>query len=172
MEDYIKVFDIRNYPGKNVPTACLKLKAVVNLLGDKLPSNSVRTILEGFAKAFTSSFNQVCLTKIAMRSDSIYASLQDKLPLQNQVLAMLDDLKQNYQQLITSKKWEGVGHIGMAQDTSTFKASLGDNKEDSFSYATYVKQAKLKWLPNKEWAKAQTCHHCQKPGHVRPTCKK
>ena len=107
-----------------------------------------------------------------MRSDGIHASLQDKLPLQNQVLAMLDDLEQKYQQLITSKKWEGVGHIGMAQDKSTFKASLGDNKDDSFGYATYVKQAKLKWLPYDEWAKAQTCHHCGKPGHVRPTCKK
>jgi hypothetical protein len=97
LEDYIKVFDIRNNTGKNVPTTCLKLKAIVNVLGDKLPSNSVHTILEGFAKASTSSINQVCLTKIAMRSDSIYASLQDKLPLQNQVLAMLDDLKQKYQ---------------------------------------------------------------------------
>ena len=144
------MFDIRNYPGKNVPTTCLKLKAVVNVLGDKLPSNSVRIILKGFAKASTSSFNQVCLTKIAMRSDSIYASLQDKLPLRNQVLAMLDDLEQRYQQLITSKIWEGVGHIGMAQDKSTFKASLGDNKEDSFGYAAFVKQAKCKWLPYKE----------------------
>jgi hypothetical protein len=65
LEDYIKVFDIRNYPGKNVPTTCLKLKAIVNILGDELPSNSVCTILEGFANASTtSSFNQVCLTKI------------------------------------------------------------------------------------------------------------
>jgi hypothetical protein len=67
--DYIKVFAIRNYPGKNVPTACLKLKAIVNVLEDKLPSNSVRTILKGFAKASTSSFNQVCLTKIAMSNE-------------------------------------------------------------------------------------------------------
>jgi hypothetical protein len=172
LEDYIKVFDIRNYPGKNVPTACLKLKAVVNVLGDKLPSKSVHAILEGFAKASTSSFNQVCLTKKAMRSDSIYASLQDKLSLRNQVLDMLDELEQKYQQLITSKKWEGVGLIGMAQDKSMFNASLGDNEEDYFGYAAYVKQAKLKWLPYKEWAKAQTCHHCGKPGHVHPTCKK
>jgi hypothetical protein len=79
-----------------------------------------------------------------MRSDGIHASLHDKIPLQNQVLAMLDDLEQKYQQLITSKKWEGVGHIGMAQDKSIFKASLGDNEYNFFSYAAYVKQAKLK----------------------------
>jgi hypothetical protein len=42
---------IRNQPGKNVPAACLKLKADFNGIGDKLPSNSVHTILKGFAKA-------------------------------------------------------------------------------------------------------------------------
>jgi hypothetical protein len=49
LEDYAKTFDIRNFPGKNVPTACLKLKAVINVLGNKTPSNAVCTILEGFA---------------------------------------------------------------------------------------------------------------------------
>jgi hypothetical protein len=77
-----------------------------------------------------------------------------------------------YQQLITSKKWVGVGHNRTAQDKSKFKASLGDNKKDSFAYVAYVKQAKLKHPPYKEGAKVQTCHHCGKPGHVRPTCKK
>ncbi len=27
LKDYVKTIDIRNFPGKNVPTACLKLKA-------------------------------------------------------------------------------------------------------------------------------------------------
>jgi hypothetical protein len=62
--------------------------------------------------------------------------------------------------------------LGWHKINLPFKASLGDNKKDSFGYATYVKQAKLKRLPYKEWAKAQTCHHCVKPGHVCPTCKK
>jgi hypothetical protein len=140
--------------------------------GDELPSNSVCIILERFTKTSTTQFNQVCLTKIAIRSDSIYASLQDRIPLQNQVLAMLDDLKQKYQQLITSKKWEGLGHIGMAQDKSTFKASLEDNKEGAFGYAACVKHAKLKRNPYDELAKAQTCHHCGKLGHVHLNCKK
>ncbi len=51
LETYIKTFDITNFPGKNVPTACLFLKAVAHALGDKdLPTNAIRKVLEGFAK--------------------------------------------------------------------------------------------------------------------------
>jgi hypothetical protein len=74
--------------------ACLKQKVVVNVLGNKLPSNALQTILEGFSRASTASFTQVCTTKIAMRGDSTYASFQDKIPLQKQVSLMLDDLEQ------------------------------------------------------------------------------
>jgi hypothetical protein len=41
LEEYVKTFNICDFPGENVPTACLKLKAVVAVLGDKLPSNAV-----------------------------------------------------------------------------------------------------------------------------------
>jgi hypothetical protein len=112
LEECIKTFDIRSFPGQNVPTACLKLKAVVTVLGDRLPSNAVRTILKGFACASAKSFVSVCDSKIAMRSNSIYASLVAKQTLCSQVTLMLNDLEQKYQQLITAKKWESVGHIG------------------------------------------------------------
>jgi hypothetical protein len=78
LEGYVKTFDICNFPGKNVPTACLKLKAVINVLGDKTPSNAICTILEGIAYASTDTFMDVCKSKIAMHSDSIYASLLAK----------------------------------------------------------------------------------------------
>jgi hypothetical protein len=92
LEEYIKMFDIHNFTGENVPTACLKLKAVVTVLGDKLPSNAVRTLLEGFSCTSTKSFVSVSKSKIAMHSDSIYASLLKSVPLCNQVTSMLDDL--------------------------------------------------------------------------------
>ncbi len=118
LKDYVKTFDIRNFPGENVPTACLKLKAVINVLGNKTPSNAVHTILEGFAHASTDTFTDVCKSKFAMCSDSIYASLLAEVPLRSQVSSTLDDLKQKYQQLITAKKWEGVGHVGMDNHNS------------------------------------------------------
>jgi hypothetical protein len=78
-------------------------KAVVNVLGPKLPSNDVWTILEGFLKASTASFTWVCATKVAMQGNSTNASFKDKIKLHKQVSLMLDDLKQKYQQLITAK---------------------------------------------------------------------
>jgi hypothetical protein len=139
LKEYIKTFDIRSFPGENVPTACLKLKAVVTVLGDRLPSNAVHTILEGFARASTKSFALVCGSKIAMRSNSIYPSLVAKQTLCSQVTSMLKNLEQKYQQLITAKKWEGVGHIG---ETLTQKSSFTTAVEQEGmeqSYAAYVK---------------------------------
>jgi hypothetical protein len=170
LEDYVKTFDICNFPGKNVPTAFLKLKAVINVLGDKTPSNAIRTILEGFAHASTDTFTDVCKSKIAMRSDSIYTSLLDKVPLCSQVSLTLDNLEQKYQQLITANKWEGVGHVGMDNhNKSAFKATANPDNEEQ-SYATYVNN-KATLLKFDKWAKYQTCHHCGNKGHIRPNCR-
>jgi hypothetical protein len=49
LETYLKTFDITAFHGKNVPIACLRLKAVARALGnDDLPKNIVRTILGRF----------------------------------------------------------------------------------------------------------------------------
>jgi hypothetical protein len=60
-ENYIIGFDIRKFPGENVPTTCLCLKAVARALGDNdLPSNTIRKVLEGFGKSSTKLFNDFC----------------------------------------------------------------------------------------------------------------
>jgi hypothetical protein len=67
LENYIRSFDITKFPGKNVPTACLCLKAVAGALGDNdLPTNTIRKVLEGFAKLSTTSFNDFCSSQIAL----------------------------------------------------------------------------------------------------------
>jgi hypothetical protein len=173
LEEYIKTFDICNFPGENVSMACLQLKAVVTVLGDKLPSNAVGTLLEGFSCAFTKSFSSVCESKIAICSDSIYALLLKSVPLCNQVTSMLDDLEQKYQQLITAKKWEGIGHVGMnSTNKSSFNAMANQDDEEQ-GYAAYVKKTKShKFLAFKEWAKLQKCNYCGNQEQVCPQCKK
>ncbi len=174
LEDYVKTFDICNFPGKNVPTACLKLKAIINVLGNKTPSNAICTILEGFAHASTDTFTDVCKSKIAMRSDSIYASLLAKIPLCSQVSLTLNNLEHKYQQLITAKKWEGVGHVGMDNHNNKSAFNATANQEDKAqSYAAYVNnKATQGFLKFDEWSKLQTCHHCGNKGHVHPNCRK
>ncbi len=46
LKNYIREFDITNFPGEKVPTACLCLKAVARALGDDdLPSNTIPKVL-------------------------------------------------------------------------------------------------------------------------------
>jgi hypothetical protein len=67
LENYIRSFDITKFPGKNVPTACLCLKAIAGALGDNdLPTNTIRKVLKGFAKLSTTSFNNFCSSQIAL----------------------------------------------------------------------------------------------------------
>jgi hypothetical protein len=173
LEEYIKMFDICNFPGENVSTACLKLKAVVTVLGDKLPSNAVRILLEGFSQASTKSFSSVCESKIAMRSDSIYALLLKSVPLCNQVTFMLDDLEQKYQQLITGKKWDGIGHVGMNSTNKSCFNAMANQDDEEQGYAAYVKKTKsCKFLAFEEWAKLQKCNYCGNQGHICPQYKK
>ncbi len=66
LETYFKTFDITKFPGANVPTACLCLKAVARALGENdLPTNLVRKVLEGFAKSSTKLFNKFFTNQIA-----------------------------------------------------------------------------------------------------------
>ncbi len=111
--------------------------------------------------------------EIAMRSDSIYVSRLAKVPLRSQVSLTLDDLEQKYHQLITTKKLEGVGHVGMNNhNRSAFNATANQEDEEQ-SYAAYVNnKANQGFLKFAKWAKLQTCHHCGNKGHVRPNCRK
>jgi hypothetical protein len=106
-----------------------------------------------------------------MRSDSIYASLLAKVPLGSQVSSTLDDLEQKYQQLITAKKWEGVGHVGMDNHNKSAFSATANLDNEAQSYATYVNN-KATLLKFNEWAKLQTCHHCGNKGHNFPNCRK
>jgi hypothetical protein len=53
----------------------------------------------------------------------------------------LDDLEQKYQQLITAKKWEGVGHVDMDLHSKSSYHALADpdHKNNKKCYAAYLK---------------------------------
>jgi hypothetical protein len=109
LKNYIKTFDITKFPGKNVPIACLRLKAVARALGERnLPTDAVQRVFEGFAKSSTSSFNKFCTSQIALRHGSFYDKLMSNNSLQTQLNDVLNDLESTYFDLVGGKLWAGV----------------------------------------------------------------
>jgi hypothetical protein len=109
LENYIKTFDTTYFPGKNVPIACLRLKAVARALGEKgLLTNAEQRVLEDFAKSSTSSFNEFCASQIALGHGSFYDKLMSNNSLQTQLNDVLNDLESTYLDLVGGKLWVGV----------------------------------------------------------------
>jgi hypothetical protein len=161
LEDYIKTFDITKFPGKNVPVACLRLKAVAKALGtDALPKNIIPKVLEGFSKLSTKSFNKVWASQIALRRGSFLQDVVINTSLYTQLVGVLTDLENSYLELVGGHLWEGVGHPGLDQHISSFNVTRGHN--------TKTPRDGLPW---DEWVrKYAKCTHCGKIGHIRPQC--
>jgi hypothetical protein len=166
-QDLLQDFDITKFPGKNVPTACLCLKAVVRALGENdLPTNLVHKVLEGFAKSSTKSFNKSCASQIALRCGSFQRTLMMNTSLQNQLNDVLNDLETSYLNLVGGKLWAG---INSSPQGSAFIAGSGYNYEVEHAQA----MAAMKNMPWEEWVKLYAkCHHCGEKGHIRPDCPK
>ena len=165
LENYIKNFDITKFPGENVPTACLRLKAVARALGAKdLPTNTIRQVLEGFGKSSTTSFNKFCTSQIAMRRGSFYDKLMHSSSLQTQLNDIPNDLKATNLDLVGGKLWAGV----TASPTSAaFVVDYSLEEEIGEARALALK----KKPPFEEWAKLYAeCHECGAKRHIRPHC--
>jgi hypothetical protein len=165
LESYMKDFDITKFPGENVPSACLWLKAVAKALGNEdLPSNVIRKVLEGFAKSLTKAFNHVCSSQIAMRHASFYKEVTKNTSLQVKLVDVLNDLENTYLKLVGGKQWQGIGHAGMNQGSSF--CTTEEEKEVRVWAATN----KVPW---DEWVKMNAvCHHCGEKGHIHQKCPK
>jgi hypothetical protein len=147
LETYIKTFDIKMFPGENVPTACLRLKAVAQALEDKcLPTNTICKVLEGFAKSSTDSSNAFCASQIALCRGSFYCNLMQSTSLQQQLHNVLNDLKATNLDLVGGKLWAG---ITASPHGSSFVA--GDANNDEIAQARTM--AAMKNLPWDEWVK-------------------
>ena len=159
---YITNFAITQFPGENVPMACLRLKAVARALGNEdLPKNTVRKVLDGFAKSSTKSFNDLCSSQIALRRGSLMQSLIKAMPLYSQLLDVLGDLETTYLELIGGQKWEG---ISARPHESSFTAEMDKTKDKK------TLQSGMSW---DAWVKEYAeCDHCGQKGHIRPHCPK
>ena len=122
LENYIRGFDITKFPGENLSTACLCLKAMARALGDDdLPSNTIRKVLEGFGKSSTKLFNDFCSSQIALHRGSFYADIMQGTSLQSQLNNLLNDIKVTYLDLVGGNSWLG---IAAAPTQSSFTAKV------------------------------------------------
>jgi hypothetical protein len=167
LETYVKIFDITKFPGKNVPTACLHLKAVAQAHGENdLPTNLVRKVLEGFANSSTKLFNKFCTSQIALRCGSFYQTLMKNTSLQNQLNDVLNNLKTSYLDLVGGKLWAG---ISSSPQGSALIA--GSGYKDKVEHAQAM--AAMKNMLWDEWVKLYAkCHHCGEKDHICPDCPK
>ena len=121
LEEYLKEFDIRQILWGNVSTACLCLKAIATSLGNiNLPKNAICQIRESFAKSLTVSFNEVCMSQLALRCGSISTILYRNASLHTQLIDVLNDLKSAYHDLAGGKLWAGVNAMPHASSFKTF----------------------------------------------------
>jgi hypothetical protein len=181
LEVYLKTFDIRKFPGENVPLACLCLKAVTTSLGsDNLLTNVIHKLLESFAKSAMISFNEVCTSQLALRHGSISQKLFKDTSLHTQLIKALNDLESVYLDLVGGKLWAGVNTTPQA---SSFKAALANGDDANAVMLAAVKHmpadvkecalAAVKTLPWKEWVKLYArCHHCGEKEHIHLMCPK
>ena len=162
LESYIKTFDITKFPGENVPIACLRLKAVARALGENdLPKNVIRTILLGFSRSSTKSFNDVCASQLALRRGSLVQTFVKTTTLYSQLVDLLGDLETTYLELVGGQQWEG---LAPSHHVASFKA-VTDKKYDKKNL-----RGKMSW---DDWVrKHAVCVHCGDKGHIRPTCPK
>ncbi len=165
LENYIRGFNITKFPGENVATACLPLKAVARALEDyDLPSNTIRKVLEGFGKSSTKLFNNFCSSQIALRRGSFYADIMQGTSLLSQLSNLFNDIQVTYLDLVGGNSWLG---IAAAPTQSSFMAKVQEDKDEREAQALAVKSN----LPWDEWVKLHIkCHHCGEKGHICPQC--
>jgi hypothetical protein len=171
MEDYIKTFDIRNFPGEDVTEASLRLKAIARSLGkDNLPKDIIHRVLKGFSLASTPGFQVCAITKNpCFRQDSCPPTCNmQHASLYTQLVNVLHNLELKFIDLCSGCCWLGLGH-GTATTKSVFNANEDNDStdDDANDYAIYKVAIGKVALPFDKWVKDKTCHHCNKLGHIR-----
>jgi hypothetical protein len=179
LEDYIKTFDIRRFPGEDVTAASLRIKAVARSLGtNNLPSDILHRVLEGFSHASTLMFQSFCATQETLITSSLVRDrLNNKHTLYKMLVDVLTDLEVRYTDLRSGQRWFGQGNGSTTVDSAFISSGTyetfddPESGEDDDAYAVYINTVgRPKALPFDIWVRDKNCHHCGEKGHIRPQC--
>lgn len=171
MEEYIKKFDIHNFPGEDVTEASLHLKAIASSIGkDCLLLDIVHRVLEGFAHASTPSFQSLCHDKESMLSTLLLHTSMPHTTLYLQLISVLHDLEKKFIDLRSGHHWLGIGHGSTSTKSMFYTDTPQDNPNllgDDQEYVAYKTTLGKHALPFEVWVRDKTCHHCGQKGNVR-----
>lgn len=95
MEEYIKTFDIRCFPGEDVTEACLRIKAITQSIGThQLLLDIIHRVLEGFlSHASTPAFQNFCHTQESVISSLLVRNCLLTATLYQRLVDVLSDLE-------------------------------------------------------------------------------
>ena len=166
MCNYLAAFDIRNTNGQNVVVAARKIKAIIRALGPKrLPSNVMVKILTGFGHADNEVFKEQCTMLATMNRSTIAQGTLANMSTMEKCYAVMRDLETTYLSHVASHSWGSTGH-----NKTAFNAAALNALDDPYETAMAALAHGQPRLPREEWLKLQTCHNCQKMGHLSRDC--
>ncbi len=170
MEEFIKTFDIQKFPGEDVTKATLRLKAIAQSLGtNRLPSDIVHRVLEGFARASTPTFSNLCHHQKSMISSSLVKANLRQDTLYKTLISVLTDLDNEYNELLSGHRWLGISHNALPS-RSVFVANSPVNEDDTddeyANYVVFTARTGRPSLPFHVWVKDKLCRHCHEMGHI------
>ena len=176
MEEFIKTFDIQKFPGEDVTKATLRLKAIAQSLGtNRLPSDIVHRVLEGFARASTPAFSNLCHHQKSMISSSLVKANLRQDTLYKTLISVLTDLDIEYNELLSGHRWLGISQHALPS-SSVFVANSWVNEDDTDdeynNYVVFTARTGRPSLPFHLWVKDKLCRHCHEMGHIQRDCPK
>ena len=107
MIKYITKFGLSNKNIQHIPTAALRIRAILCALGNGVPSNVVYCVLDGMKYASKIFVKCMCETNSALLSNTLYHSTVKILLPQKHIFSILQDLEAKYLKLVEYKDWDG-----------------------------------------------------------------
>ena len=152
LQTWLEGFDLRNFDNEDVRAATMKFKAVVDLLGDEVPTDYVRYYLQGMQHASCADFKRMADTQFGFYGTTPYQMWKQAFGGDRAELdAFGETFLTEYNALTQGSKWSGFGH-----NASSFKASATGTAATATDLSE-KKEVQGNLNSFQRWWKSETC---------------